>query len=132
MADNAFTPLVNPDTEPFWRGCDEGRLSLQRCTGCGEFRHPPSPVCHACLSPDHEWVQAAGRGAVWSFAVVRERIEGWPGDVPFVVVIVELKEGVKLVSNLQASPDTVHIGMEVEVCFEDGPAGMRLPHFRPV
>lgn len=131
MTNTAFTPLVNRDTEPFWNACSEGRLVLQRCRVCDSFRHPPSPLCHACLALEHEWVEASGRGEVWSFAIIRDRLEGWPGEVPLAVVIVALEEGVKLISNLLAEPDAIHIGMKVEVCFEAGPDGTQLPKFRP-
>jgi uncharacterized OB-fold protein len=132
MANPAFTPLVNRDTEPFWNACTEKRLLLQRCSACDTFRHPPSPVCHACHATAHEWRESGGRGTVWSYTVLRERVEGWPGALPLVVVIVQLDEGVKLISNLLAEPDAVRIGQTVEVCFEPGPEGITLPLFRPI
>jgi len=75
-------------------------------------------------------VAAGGRGRIWSYAVVRERLEGWPGDLPLTVVIVELDEKVKLVSNWNGDHEAIHIGMEVEVYFEKGPGDVTLPKFR--
>lgn len=127
-----FAPLENRDTLPFWQACREGRLSLQRCTACQTFRHPPSPICHACHHTDHEWVNVPGRGRVWTYAIMHEPLDGWPGELPLVVAMVELDEGVKLVTNVSVDPESVHVGMEVEVFFESGPEGVVLPKFRPL
>lgn len=131
MQDISFAPIENPDTEPFWAGCREGRLLIQRCGACGTHRHPPSPICHACLSPEHEWVESSGRGKVWSYAIVREPLERWPGEIPNIVVIVELDERVKIISNLVGTDaEAVNIGMEVELWIDTGQGEMALPKFR--
>jgi uncharacterized protein len=127
-----FEPLPNPDTEAFWEACRSGRIVLQRCAACRGYRHPPSPLCPACSSSQFEWVQASGRGTVWSFVIVRERLEGWDGEVPYVVALVELDEGVRMVTNvIGAAPEAVQVGMPVEASFEPGPGGVTLPKFRP-
>src|SRR5690606_12995835 len=114
MADFRFAPIENPDTEPFWAGCREGKLLIQRCPSCSTQRHPPSPTCHHCLAFGHDWVEACGRGKVWSYSVVHEPIEGWPGELPNTVVIVALEEGGKIVSNLVGGgTDGIAIDMDV-------------------
>lgn len=132
MSVNKFAPLINQDTRPFWESCREGRLTIQKCSDCGTYRHPPSPVCHRCRSARQEWESVAGKGRVWTYAVVREPLDGWPGELPLVVAIVELDEGVKLISNVATDPDSVRIGMEVEVYYEAGLDGTVLPKFRPI
>ena len=124
-------PIPNPDTEPFWQGCARGELLLQRCASCGSYRHPPSPVCQICLSFDHEWVPSEGHGTVYSFVVVHQALQGWKGEVPYVVAIVALAEGPRIVSNLvNVRPEEVKIGMPVSVLFERVTDEIFLPKFQ--
>ncbi|AKH42909.1 hypothetical protein FHS61_000682 [Altererythrobacter atlanticus] len=132
MPGRNFAPIENPDTEGFWQGCRDGTLLIQRCKSCGTSRHPPSPLCHSCHSAEREWVRSDGNGEVWSFSVLREPLGGWGGPLPAVVAIIELEEGVKMVSNLVGvEPEAVGIGMKVKVCFENGDGEIALPRFRP-
>lgn len=125
-----FAPIENPDTEPYWQSIRDGRLSIQRCVECGTHRHPPSPVCHSCQSFEREWVVSPGRGRVWSFAIVREPLEGWSGELPNVIAIVELEEGVKIVSSIGGpEAEEIKIGTEVEIEFRSSPSGTTLPYF---
>jgi len=127
------TPLANFDTKPFWDGCARGELLLQRCGGCGAYRHPPAPICPQCLSAEHAWVPATGRGAIYTFVVVREtRARGWDQMVPYVPAVIELEEGPRILSNMtNVSPEDVAIGMPVEVTFAELDGTARLPLFQP-
>jgi hypothetical protein len=125
-------PAITDDTRPFWEACRRRELVVQRCTACGAFRHPPSPVCWRCRRFEHEWVRSAGRGVVFSHAVVH-RAFGADVAVPYVVALVTLDDapGVRLVSNLvDVAPDDVAIGMPVEVVFDDVSADVTVPRFR--
>ena len=126
-------PVANFDTQPFWDGCARGELLLQRCSACGSVRHPPSPICAHCLSDRHTWVPASGRGKVYTFVVVREtRARGWDKMVPYVVAVVELEEGPRMLSNLvSVEPDAVRIEMPVEATFAELDGTTKLPLFRP-
>lgn len=126
-------PYANIDTKPFWDGCLEGRLLLQRCSACGAFRHPPSPICPACLSDAHEWVAARGRGTVYTFTVVHEARRGWEKLVPYVIAVIALEEGPRILSNvINIAPEQVAIDMPVEVTFTELDGSTKLPLFRPV
>lgn len=127
-------PIPNPDSQPFWDGCARDELLLQRCLSCQAYRHPPSPRCHVCLSADHEWVQASGRGVVYSFVIVHHALNSaWEDDVPYVVAIVKLEEGPHILSNLvDVQVDSVKIGMALSVCFERASEEIVLPKFSPV
>jgi uncharacterized OB-fold protein len=125
-------PAITEDTRPFWDACRRRELVVQRCTACGAFRHPPSPVCWRCRRFEHEWVRSTGRGAVFSHAVVH-RAFGADVAVPYVVALVTLDDapGVRLVTNLvDVAPDDVRIGMPVEVVFDDVSADVTVPRFR--
>lgn len=124
--------LINSDSEPFWDGCRRGVLMLQRCSHCELYRYPPSPVCHSCLSPDHQWVPASGDGTLFSFVIVHRALDPyWQGEVPYVVGAVELAEGPRLISNLVGIDfDCIEIGMALKVAFELISDEIVVPRFR--
>jgi len=123
-------PPIGRDNAFFWEGVEAGELRIQQCNGCGVLRHPPSPLCDRCGSSDQGYVVASGRGVVYSH--VTHHYPPLPGVArPHVVLLVELEEGVRLVSELTA-PGEVHIGMPVEVAFTKVPGGSLRPTFRPV
>ena len=124
-------PAVNRDTAFFWEGAAAGELRVQRCAGCGALRHPPGPVCPQCRSMEWDHVVAAGRGEVASFVVHHH--PPVPGrDVPFVVAVVALPEGVRVVGDvLDVAPGDVYVGMPVVVTFERVDDDLVLPQWRP-
>ena len=126
-------PVANADTKPFWDGCARNALLLQKCGSCGAYRHPPSPICASCLSAKHEWVAASGKGTVYTFVVVREtRARGWEALVPYVLAVVALEEGPRLLTNvINVAPEAVAIGMPVEVTFAELDGTTKLPLFQP-
>ena len=127
-------PAITDDTRPFWDACRRHQLVIQRCTGCGSFRHLPTPVCWKCRSFAHEWVPVSGRGTVFTHAVVhRAFLPELAAHVPYTVVVVTLDDapGVRLVSNLVgATPGEVRVGLPVEVLFDDVAADVTVPRFR--
>ena len=128
-------PVPDPDSAPFWAGCRERKLLLQRCGACGRHRFPANPMCPQCRSTRAEWVQASGHGTVFSWIVVRHPVprEVYAGDVPYVVALVALAEGVRMPSNIVGcAPEAVAAGMAVEVTFEAVSPEVTLPRFRPV
>ncbi|TMA99719.1 MAG: OB-fold domain-containing protein, partial [Deltaproteobacteria bacterium] len=90
-------------------------------------------VCPACLSSATEWVRASGRGTVYSFTVTyQNQAAGFREELPYVLAIVELDEGVRMMTNVVGcAPDAVRIGMPVQVVFEDVTAEITLAKFRP-
>jgi uncharacterized OB-fold protein len=124
-------PVPDDDNAPFWAACREHVLRLQRCTGCGEWRFPPRPVCPSCLSRDYDWAACSGRGVVHTFTVCHPPVlPAFAGRVPYAVIAVELDEGPILISNLVSG--TPEIGAPVEVTFADVDDGLALPLFRAV
>ena len=128
----ARSPLIGRDDQFFWDGVADGRLLLQRCAACGEMRHPPRPMCPACRSVDWETFEAVGTGVVLSYVIPRHPVP--PGfDDPYVVVLVELDEGARIVSSFAGSVDEVRNDLAVEVVYEPVEPDGRLMHrFRPV
>lgn len=124
-------PMVNRDSEFFWEGTRKGELRIQRCGACGELRHPPGPMCPACGAAEPDYVVARGTGSVYSFVVHRH--PPVPGkELPILIALVELDEGVRMVGELRdVADDEVEIGMPVEVSMVHVDDDLTLPAWRP-
>lgn len=124
-------PAIDDDNRFFWEGVERGELLIQRCAGCRALRHPPRPMCPVCRSLDWDAVRASGRGTVHSYVVPRHpRLPAFPE--PYVVVLVDLEEGTRLVSNLVGvEPEAVRIGMPVDLVVTRVDRELALPLFRP-
>ena len=129
-APDLIRPNVNRDTEFFWAGTARGELRIQRCGGCGELRHPPGPMCPACGETKPEFVVASGRGSVYSFVVHHH--PPVPGrSLPFVVALVELEEGVRMLAELvDVPPSSVRVGLPVAAGFVRVDESLTMPVWR--
>lgn len=125
-------PQITPEAKEFWEGCRRRELLIQKCLACGVLRHYPRIMCSNCGSWDTEWVRASGKGKVYSWTVGHQAFHpGFVEDVPYASVIVELNEGVRLMTNvIDVNPEELYIGMPVEVVFEDVTDEITLPKFR--
>lgn len=114
---------------PFWDGCARRELLLPRCTDCATTFFPPREACPGCGSDAPDWRPATGRGRVWSLTRVHVSFFGadWEPPLPYDVVLVDLDEGVRMLSRLTPDSDEVGIGDEVVVRFVE--AGARLLPF---
>jgi uncharacterized OB-fold protein len=122
-------PTVGHDDKFFWDGVAEGKLLLQSCADCGTVRHPPLPMCGACNSLNQSTFESAGRGHVYSW--VQSKHPTLPDEAPRIVILVELDEGPRIVSNLQGVDlADVRNDMRVEF-FTQVVDGTLLPQFRP-
>lgn len=126
-------PEVNPETATFWAGTAEGEFLLRSCFDCGLVYYYPRYLCPDCFSDNVEWMAADGTGEVYSYSVT-ERLEGWPDDdLPLIVAYVELTEGPRVMTNLDADPGEISIGTRVEVTFVETNRGdLAIPVFVPV
>jgi len=124
-------PAITEDNLFFWEAARDGRLVAQRCGSCGLLRHPPRTACPACQSLDIEIAELSGDGEVYSYALLwhpRSPRFGYP----VIAVLVDLAEGVRVVSNLVGiAPDEVRIGLPVTVGFEPCEGDLAVPVFRP-
>lgn len=117
------------DNGGIWDGAREGQLLLRACNQCDAICHPPLPMCPDCQSIEWREKAALGRATLKSWLVsVRPDNQAEPSRI---VVVVDLEEGVRFVSNLvNADLSELHEGMKLELCFE--PSGdLVLPVFRP-
>ncbi|WP_119729230.1 bifunctional MaoC family dehydratase N-terminal/OB-fold nucleic acid binding domain-containing protein [Thermomonospora amylolytica] len=124
-------PAINRDNAFWFEAAREHRLVIQRCAACKALRHPPGPCCPQCGSFDWDTVEAAGTGHVHSYVVAHHPPH--PAfDMPYVVALVELAEGTRLIANLTGlAPEEVEIGMPVVVDWLEADPDLTLPVFRP-
>ncbi|WP_128377430.1 bifunctional MaoC family dehydratase N-terminal/OB-fold nucleic acid binding domain-containing protein [Streptomyces cavernae] len=125
-------PVVNRDNAGFWEGVARHRLLIQRCAGCKTLRFPWLPGCSTCGSPDWDTVEARGEGTVYSYVVMHH--PPFPAfDPPYAVGLIELAEGVRMISNVVGVPhDEVRIGMPVRLTFQRVDEELELPVFKAV
>ena len=126
-------PVVTPWGKPFWDSAKLEKLMIQKCKGCERLVFYPRLACPHCLSGDLDWVEVSGKGTVYSYTIVQSNAPTpFKGDMPYVVAIVRLEEGVQMLTNIVGcDPEEVTCDMPVEVTFEKLDDDFTLPKFRP-
>ena len=121
MTDPTFTPRFTPSpdglTAEFYAHLAGGTLRLQRCDGCGVWRHPPRVLCGRCGSEAWSWTAASGRGVVYTWTITHQALfPPFAADVPYAVAVVELDEGPRIVTAVRGvALDALRMGLPVEV-----------------
>jgi uncharacterized OB-fold protein len=135
-AGDPLRPVISRDTEFFWAGTAVRELRVQHCEDCGALRHPPGPRCTVCGSRRRGYRPVSGLGTIFSFVVhhhppVSGRV------APFVVALVELPEGVRMLGELVGidplNPQdaaSVQVGAPVEVVWQPVDDDLTLPAWR--
>jgi uncharacterized OB-fold protein len=126
-------PRIDEESRGYWEALARHELYVQECGECRLRRFPPRAVCPACCSPSITWIRCAGRGTVYSFTVTHQnQAPGFRERLPYVLAVVELEEGVRLMTNVVGcAPAAVRIGMPVEVEWEDVTPEVAVALFRP-
>ena len=125
-------PIPDAETEPYWQGAKQGTLRLKRCRPCNRPFFYPRTYCPRCWSADTDWMEASGRGTIYSYTVIAHSdVQPFHSWLPYVVALVELEEGPRLVTNIVGcEPREVTVGQRVEVVFEKIDDAVTLPKFR--
>ena len=119
-------PQISPETKPFWEAAAEGRLLIKYCTACGEPHHYPRAICPFCGSDKTEWIEASGRGTIYSYSVFRRAPQ------PYAIAYVTLAEGPTMMTNIvDCDLDALRIGQAVRVAFKPTDGGPPVPMFTP-
>ncbi|MCH8813588.1 MAG: Zn-ribbon domain-containing OB-fold protein [Chloroflexi bacterium] len=126
-------PEVTPWSQPFWSAAKEHRLVFQHCPSCELNILYPKLFCPNCYSSDLQWMDASGRGEVYTFSVIHLHPPSpFRDSLPYVVAIVQLDEGVQLMTNIvRCAPEDVKCGMSVVAEFDDVTDDFTLVNFRP-
>lgn len=128
MSDDRPVPKPTAASAPFWEATRERRLSMQRCVGCRRFVWYPRHLCPHCGATELEWLELSGDGVVYAVSVHhRAPLPALSDRVPYSVVLVDLDEGVRVMSNVFGSAPAV--GEPVSVCWEPLGDGRHLPIF---
>lgn len=127
-ADALMRPAVSRDTEFFWEGVKAHELRIQRRPD-GTLQHPPVPAVWQDKEQAIDYVVAEGKGTVYSFVV--HHAPKVPGrTLPFVIALVELEEGVRMLGELRGvDAGEAKIGMPVRATYIDFPAGESGPEW---
>ena len=127
-------PLPRPDdpmVTAYYEHCAAGKLCFQRCSGCGTWRHVPRIMCAQCGSAEWEWAESSGRGKLFSWTVCHQAMHpAFADEVPYAVAVVELEEGVRMVTGLRGIDlDALALDLPLRVTFEEAAEGIALPYF---
>jgi uncharacterized OB-fold protein len=124
-------PVPSIETKPFWAGVQERRLLMPKCDACGKVTFPPTVACPHCDGGAFTWTEMSGLGKVYSFTVYhRVYNPAFKDKVPYVVGVIELEEGPRMISNVVGMPiDDVECEMPVKVVYEEVRDGYLIPKF---
>jgi len=136
-------PVPDSDTQPFWDAVGERRLVVPKCTSCGTWIWQPRPMCPDCHTPDPAWTEVTGDGGVLSWTVLHPPVlPVWSEPLPFVVLLVELDEGVRMIGQLvdddgkllrtDGTSEGIDFGTRVELRWRQDESGQTLPAWSPV
>ena len=114
----------------YWREVPQRyRYEAAKCTSCGKVFFPPRSVCNGCRSQEFEKTTLAKTGTVETFTVIRVAPTGFGDEVPYIVGIIKLDDGVKLTAQIvDCDPESVEMGTPVRLEFrrvqQDGESGV--------
>ncbi|MHB8377407.1 MAG: Zn-ribbon domain-containing OB-fold protein [Dehalococcoidia bacterium] len=126
-------PEADEASAPFFEGARRHELMLMRCRACRAWRLPSRPRCPDCWSTDTEWARASGRGALYSWGIMHQKLHpAFAEKVPYQFAIVELEEGPRIVSDVVSVADgELRVGMPVHAVFDDVSDDATIVRFAP-
>lgn len=128
-------PQADPTTQPYWDSLKAHAMQIQRCNDTGKFFFYPRGLSPFTLSGNVSWEPVSGKGTLYAYTIVHlNRAPGFADELPYIVALIELDEGARLMSNLvevTPDPESVTIGMAVELVYDDVTDDVTLPKFRP-
>ena len=126
--------IIEQDPDQTYRdGLKQGKLLIQHCNLCGEYQFYPRKLCIKCGGTDLRWKESGGDGRIYTYTEVRRAPSAsFAGMVPYNIALVDLEEGVRIMSWVKCADDRKpEVGMKVKSDFEVSPLGMAIPVFRP-
>lgn len=127
MSEKTYSdPAITMESETYWQAANDGKLLIKCCDDCGQVHFYPRAICPGCFSSNTVWVEATGKGRIYSYSVTRR------AKVPYAIAYVTLAEGVTMLSNIvNTDLDALSVDMPVEVTFGKTENGQALPLFQP-
>jgi uncharacterized protein len=126
-------PTIDADSAPYWNGARENKLMIQRERSTGRCFLYSRRLVPGVDDAQVEWIQASGKGTIYSFTVAHAPAgPAFKADVPYVVASIELEEGARILTNIVTDrPDALRIGQPVQVFFDKVSDELTIPKFRP-
>jgi uncharacterized protein len=122
-----------PEAAAYWDGLETGELRIQRCQRCSCTFFYARRACPVCWSEDVRWLAASGKAALYSYIINHQPAPDWDGEVPYIVAIVELAEGPRLMTNIVGvPPDPAYLDLDMPLTVQFASRdGQTLPMFAP-
>jgi uncharacterized OB-fold protein len=138
MADYA-KPLPTPDplTKIFWDSVKAHAMQIQQCGVCQKYIFYPRAVCPHCGSRELAWKPVSGKAKLYGYTINMGKhpsTAAFSNDTPYVVAVVELAEGVRMMTNLvgiEPDPAKIKVDMDVVLTYDDVTDAVTLPKFKP-
>ena len=129
----ANRPTIDSDSESWWQAIHDRRLMINTCAGCGRNSLYVRPFCPHCWSEDVAQAPASGRAKIYTWTVVHQNAAPFDTCTPYVVAMVDLAEGPRLMTVIEDCPaENLRADMELTIAFRDDDDGFIVPVFRPV
>ena len=110
-----YVPVTTAFSQPFWDSLVANRFITTKCLSCNKLSFPPRPVCPVCLSKDYAWTALSGRGRLYTRTRIHAAGGLFGGPAPYTVGIVDLEEGVRLLTRLMHSASSLPLDSVVEL-----------------
>jgi uncharacterized OB-fold protein len=125
-------PVIDPGTEPYWSALREGKFILKHCRACDQAHFYPRELCPHCFSDDLDWIEATGKGVIYSYTIARRPAgPAFKPDTPYIVALIDLAEGPRMMTNIVTDDvEAVRIGDPVEISLEAVTDEITLPKFK--
>lgn len=130
MIKDLIHPAIDEESKPYWDGLMNGKLYIQYCDDCHQYIFYPRTICPHCFSEEISWQESCGIGKIYSFTVVHQAFGPFKGETPFVVGIIELDEGVRMMTRILGDMDRIAIDKPVSVVFAKVESDFVLPYFQ--
>jgi uncharacterized protein len=124
-------PTIDSDSESWWAAVADRTLMLNRCGACGRNSLYVRPFCPHCWSEDVSLVPASGRSRLYTWSVIHQNAAPFDARLPYIVAMVDLEEGPRLMTMLDCPVDQLCAEMELELDFAEAGDGFVVPVFRP-
>lgn len=127
-------PVITETNKKFYESLEIGNLVANKCCACENVFLPPAKNCPKCLSVEVEWIQLSGEGTIYSWVEYKRSYhEVFKDRIPYVVAIIQLKEGARMISNIiNYNVDELKVGTPVEAVFTKGYSNFPLVQFKPL
>jgi uncharacterized OB-fold protein len=95
---------------------DPPSLLGSQCKACGARHFPRHDTCPYCSVEDPQPVELSRTGKLWSWTAVTASPPGYAGEIPYGVGVVELPEGIRVITRLtQSDPAALTLECPMEL-----------------